>query len=857
MSRFFSHNGYMDSAVVLAADATFSARLQLLEKRVDALQRFECLCDRLADIRVRLQTCRELAPVEEETAAFLYARTGEESRGRMSAPASFHSRAARSRRIQAMNVGNEFQPGRSSDPWSTSNGDFESSFRDGQHYENGRNACSLYKEWCQPAFRKNDENEANKTDNEVHSLWNTQIQFFLSCLGFIVGVGNMLRFPAMIYQHGGIFFVPYAISLCVFGFPLVYLHLCIGQYSGLSVSGAFRKMMPISNGIGWALVLLAFPVSVYYNASVLVIVSWSLSYLWYSLQGIFKHDLPWSHCYSYSDWRQDYPCCKMTSTSVYTENFTTCFEHNDSMTSPEAFFHYQMLNRTSTDFTNMGKLQVQVRKTQFLIGLLLFLQLVVPLAFAWCLVCLGVFKGIGVIGWTTSFTATIPYFILVILLIRGSTLEGASKGLRYLFYPDFEKLWNIKIWKAAAEQIFYELGIDAGPLISMASFSRYRNNVYRDAFLLVVINSLTSVLCATAIFQFLGFQATAQGRLVNATIRYDQLYLAFTAYPGVTSTKEAGWLWAALFFGMVTLSALDAEFAWSVKLSYLHITLKMISASIMDQFGTKSRQVETRLLVGLCVIFFLLGLPLVHPFNLHYSCVQGGIFIFHSIENLNANWNSFTLSLLTLFVVCYIYGVDSFLVDVGRMLRVKQPPTQWSAPWRSRWYVLAKKTLHFFGPTGNYIKYSWCLFSPLILTVSFRRYNLSASFLKILFVLSVAFDAPIRFRTIELPPHFKDIAFAVMIGPLFVIPLAVGYTIYVTWRSGKVGGREKRILVKAFLQPWNSMTSTENWRNEKDWSARNESQLSFELRATHTTPSVASADTCNEEDGEQSDEFAI
>ncbi|KAI6226295.1 Sodium-and chloride-dependent glycine transporter 2 [Aphelenchoides fujianensis] len=695
MSRFFSHNGYTDSAVVLAADATLSARLQLLEKRVEALQRFEGLRDRLADIRVRLQTCRELAPVEEEMATFLYAK------------------------------------------------------------------CVV---WIEELERRVEwrNSPPNKTDDEAHSLWNTQIQFFLSCLGFIVGVGNMLRFPAMIYQHGGIFFVPYAISLCVFGFPLVYLHLCIGQYSGLSVSGAFRKMMPISNGIGWALVLLAIPVSVYYNASTLacfqyisclkVIVSWSLSYLWYSLQGIFKHDLPWSHCYSYSDWRRDYPCCKMTSVSVYTENFTT----------------NQMLNRTSTDFTNMGKLQV---------------QLVIPLAFARTLVCLGVFKGIGVIGWATSFTATIPYFILVILLIRGSTLEGANKGLYYLFYPDFEKLWNIKIWKAAAEQIFYELGIDAGPLISMASFSRYRNNVYRDAFLLVVINSLTSVLCATAVFQFLGFQATAQGRLVNATIRYDQLYLAFTAYPGVTSTKEAGWLWAALFFGMVTLSALDAEFAW----------LKMISSSIMDQSGTKSRQVETRLLVGLCVAFFLLGLPF---------CFQArGIFIFHSIENLNANWNSFTLSLLTLFVVCYIYGVNSFLLDVGRMLRVKPPPTQWSAPWRSQGYVLAKKTLHFFGPTGGYIKYSWCL-------------------------------------TINLPQHFKDVAFVVMIGPLFVIPLAVGYTIYVTWRSGK---------------PWNSMTSTENWRNEKNCSVRDESPLSFELRATYTTPSIESADACSKEEGEQTD----
>lgn len=36
--------------------------------------------------------------------------------------------------------------------------------------------------------------------------------------------------------------------LIVFGLPLVYMHLCIGQYTGLSAGGAFSRMMPIASG---------------------------------------------------------------------------------------------------------------------------------------------------------------------------------------------------------------------------------------------------------------------------------------------------------------------------------------------------------------------------------------------------------------------------------------------------------------------------------------------------------------------------------------------------------------------------------------------------------------------------------
>lgn len=39
-------------------------------------------------------------------------------------------------------------------------------------------------------------------------------------------------------------------------------------------------------------------------------------------------------------------------------------------------------------------------------------HLVLALAFAWILVFLGVFKGIGSIGWAVSVTSTLPYLLV-------------------------------------------------------------------------------------------------------------------------------------------------------------------------------------------------------------------------------------------------------------------------------------------------------------------------------------------------------------------------------------------------------------------------------------------------------------
>lgn len=69
-------------------------------------------------------------------------------------------------------------------------------------------------------------------------------------------------------------------------------------------------------------------------------------------------------------------------------------------------------------------------------------------------------------------------------------------------------IWGeVQVWRQAATQVFFALGLGYGSVIAYSSYNPINNNCHRDALMVSAINFMTSVLASLVVFTVLGFRA--------------------------------------------------------------------------------------------------------------------------------------------------------------------------------------------------------------------------------------------------------------------------------------------------------------------------------------------------------------
>ncbi|XP_072127770.1 sodium-dependent neutral amino acid transporter B(0)AT2-like isoform X1 [Mobula birostris] len=495
--------------------------------------------------------------------------------------------------------------------------------------------------------------------------WGNKLQYILAQVGFSVGLGNVWRFPYLCHQNGGgAFLFLYLLLLVVMGIPLFFLELAAGQSIRQGSIGVWKHIDPKLAGIGFASCVVCAFVSLYYN----VIIAWSLFYFGHS----FQYPLPWESCPSLPN-----------NTGVVTE----C-----NKSSPTTYFWYRETLEITGSINESGGLDPTMTGCLFA---------------AWVIVCLAMIKGIKSSGKVMYFSSLFPYLVLFCFLIRGLLLEGSADGIRYMFTPKIEILVDTQVWRQAATQVFFALGLGFGSVIAYSSYNPYTNNCHFDAYLVSFINFFTSVFATLVVFAVLGFRANVLTQkclqrntllvtdLINSgflnrslipeslnfstasheqyskwfnswepeLVRYgveqcdlrqemqkgaEGTGLAFIAFTEAITHFPASPFWSLLFFLMLLNLGLSTMFG----------NMQGILTPLLDNFPLLSRR-KSLFTVFCCILGFITGLLFTQ---------RSGNYFVTMFDDYSATLPLIIVVLFELMAVAWIYGADKFINDIREMI---------------------------------------------------------------------------------------------------------------------------------------------------------------------------------------------
>jgi len=259
----------------------------------------------------------------------------------------------------------------------------------------------------------------DKSEDDSRQQWSSSTEFLMSCISMSVGLGNVWRFPFTAYENGGgAFLIPYLIVLLFIGRPLYLLELGLGQFC----SGGCIKVWDLSpafRGIGYGQVLATCCVVSYYCS----LIGLAIYYLAASCQTT----LPWTVCHP--ELHENGTFCIPSN-----GNKSALLNNGSNLTiiaSSEQYFKAGVLKENSDISDGFGLPDP---------------ALAACLVICWFFLFVTLYRGVSGSGKFAYFTAIFPYVVMFILLIRGLTLPGATKGLLFFFTPQWSRLLDPGVW---------------------------------------------------------------------------------------------------------------------------------------------------------------------------------------------------------------------------------------------------------------------------------------------------------------------------------------------------------------------------------------------------------------------------
>jgi len=204
------------------------------------------------------------------------------------------------------------------------------------------------------------------------------------------------------------------------------------------------------------------------------------------------------------------------------------------------------------------------------------------------------------------------FALMIVLMIRSLTLDGAQAGIEFLIYPDFSKI-DSNVLLLALGQTLFSLSIGCG-ILTYGSYMRKQDNIVKGTYWIATTDTLFALLAGLAVIPAvfaLGFEPTEGPGLV------------FIVLPQIFSQIAGGTFLQIIFFFALIIGAITSA-----------ISLLETSVSYVSEEWKISRKSATILSAGaITFIGCFCALSLSDDFNFTVS----GKNLFDIIEGFASN----------------------------------------------------------------------------------------------------------------------------------------------------------------------------------------------------------------------------
>jgi SNF family Na+-dependent transporter len=529
--------------------------------------------------------------------------------------------------------------------------------------------------------------------------WTNRTAFIMAAVGSAVGLGNLWRFPAMAFRNGGgAFFIPYFVALISAGIPLMIVEYAIGQKFQGGAPKALAAITSKFRWVGWFALLVGTTIVLYYVVVMAyawhyAVASWTVAWDRPAATHVVEEEdgpprvqeVPAERVVLYVQAQNEEAKSRLAEIQmkrpeadrlpVYTsEEVQALKEAEDEKPQDQRLHHVALSENVGNYFFEVvlggfrpgywgaghayntggeGDRSPPAKPVPYTAEMFrLSPNLVIGALITWVAIFLIIFKGVHNVGKVVMITVPLPVILLLVVLVRGLTLPGATTGLVYYLKPNWELLKNPSVWIAAYNQVFFSLSLGFGILIAYASYMPPESDVTNSAFITSFGNCATSFLAGMAVFSVLGYLAWLGGQEVSEVVGGGP-GLVFVTYPIALAKMPMGTFGIAIisFLFFVCLITLGIDSAFSI--------VEGMAAGFRDRFPQISREAVSAIF---CAVGFVGSL---------FFCTRSGLMWLDIVDHWVGTYGLALVGLLECIAVGYFFHLEKLKDYINEHSEIK------------------------------------------------------------------------------------------------------------------------------------------------------------------------------------------